>query len=205
MSIALISYGVPRSVVFILIIVLYLAITILKPLYIIYKSKSLKSIDRYVILNNKRPIFNYSYALGHGNDEDIENSLKRIINVYEQDNMRPIYSANLAVHQNKPKEVLDFVEQISGSDYKYYYSGISFAMRKQHEKAEEFSTKIRTPWMKHGLKAFLFKEEKEYEGFRREANLSISNAVGMQRYVMHHMMRRMEIEAFPNSKIESSK
>lgn len=205
LSITLISYGVPRSIVFILIIVLYLAISILKPLHTIYKSKSIKTLDRYVTLNNKRPIFNYSYALGHGNDQDIENSLKRIINVYSQDSMRPIYSANLAIHQNKPNEVLEFVEQISESDYKYYYSGISFAMRKQYDKAEEFSTKTRTPWMDHGLKAFIFKEKKEYEGFKKEAALSISNAVGMQRYVMHHMMRRMEIEAFPDMIKGSSK
>ncbi|WP_438314781.1 hypothetical protein [Sporosarcina sp. FA9] len=205
LSITLISYGVPRSIVFILIIVMYLAISILKPLHIIYKSKSIKTINRYVILNNKRPIFNYSYALGHGDDQDIENSLKRIINVYGQDSMRPIYSANLAIHQNKPKEVLEFVEQIDGSDYKNYYAGISFAMRKQYDKVEEFSTKIRTPWMSHGLKAVLFKEKKEYEGFQKEAALSISNAVGMQRYVMHHMMRRMEIEAFPDIKKGSSK
>lgn len=199
LSIALISYGVPRVIVFILIIVLYMAITVLSPLHIIYKSKSIRSIDRYVTLNNKKPIFSYSYALGHGNDQDIENSLKRIMNVYGQDDMRPVYGANLAIHQNKPGELLDFVEQISGTDYKNYYSGVAYAMRRNFDEAEEFLKSIRTPWMVHSLKAILSKQKNDYQGFRSEADKSIASAIGMQRYVLHHMMRRFEGEAFPDS------
>ena len=164
----------------------------LQPLYIIYKSKSIRSIDRYVVTNYKKPIFAYSYALAHGNDRDIEESLKRIMNTYKQEDMQHVYGANLAVHQRKPDALLEHVKEIKGQEYKDYYSGYAYVLRGNFEKASEFLSKVHTPWMIHSLKAVAAMERGNREDFRTEADKSIESTIGMQRYVLHHTMRRLE-------------
>src|SRR5690554_7297 len=67
LALGLILIGIPKWIVFILIIFLYLAYSVFWPAHIIYRSKSINAIHRYVLRNYKQPIFSYSYALGNGN------------------------------------------------------------------------------------------------------------------------------------------
>ncbi len=111
LSFVLISYGVPKWIIFIFdycfISWIYSAFW---PAHIIYKSKSIKAIGRYINSNHKRPIFGYSYALANGNDQDVEVALKRIMNTYSQEDMHDVYGANLAIFQNNSHEILKSCE-----------------------------------------------------------------------------------------------
>ena len=106
LTFVLISYGVPKWIVFLIVLALYVSVSILWPMYIIYKSTSLRVIGRYISSNYKKPIFGYSYALAHGDKRDVENALKRIMNTYTQQDMSDIYGANLALFQNNSKNLL---------------------------------------------------------------------------------------------------
>ena len=97
--------------------------------------------------------------------------------------MRHIYGANLAIHQNKPDELLDHAEQINGKIIKIIIPGAYAMCKGNFDEAAEF-LKSDTPWMIHSLKAVLFKEKNDYQGFRSEADKSIESAIGMQRYVV---------------------
>ena len=85
LGIGLILIGIPKWLVFILVILLYLAYSVFWPAHIIYRSKSINAINRYVKRHSDQPIFNYSYALGNGNYQDIEIALKRVMNTYDQE------------------------------------------------------------------------------------------------------------------------
>lgn len=205
LSIGLISFGTPKLVVFTLIIVLYISITVLWPIYILYKAKSIKAIDRYIITNYKKPIFAYSYALGHGNKRDIEDALKRIMNTYTQEDMYHVYGANLSIHNNKPDDIIDHAKEIKGQEYKNYYIGYANVLKGDFDKAREFLLNLRTPWMIHSLKAAAAKKRGNLDEFRAEADKSIKSAIGMQRYVLHHTMRRFEDESFASLKKNSER
>ena len=58
-------------------------------------------------------------------------------------------------------------------------------------KATEYSQKLRTPWLVHSLKAIIAMKQKNQDQFRTETSLATKNAVGMQRFVLHHMLNRM--------------
>ncbi|CAM3138307.1 hypothetical protein FITA111629_05870 [Filibacter tadaridae] len=192
----LLSFGLQRWIIFIIILVIYISVSAFRPMYIIYKTKSLRSIDRYVARNHKKPIFGYSYALAHGNERDIEESLKRIMNTYKQEDMYDVYGSNLALFQNDPKKLLEHVDNISSQEYKDYYSGFAYVMLGNFDRANEFLGKLRTPWMIHALKAFAALKRGSQEEFRQEADQSVSSAVGMQRYVLHHTLNRFETVGF---------
>jgi hypothetical protein len=184
------QYNVPKWATVLLIFTLFMIISAVWPFYIIYKSKSLRSIERYVIRNYKKPIFGYSYALGHGTKQDVEDALKRIINSYGQGDMQGVYGAQLALVQNNSKKVLEQTTKIEGQEYKEYYTGLAYVMNRNYTRAEESLASLHTPWMQHSLRAYAALKRQQMEEFERQSELSITSAEGMQRLVLHHMMRR---------------
>ena len=191
LAFGLILVGIPKWIVFILIIFLYLAFTVYWPAHIIYKSKSINAIHRYVRRNYNQPIFSYSYALGNGNDEDIEVALKRVMKTYDQEDMHDVYGANLAIHHNNPDEVLEHAKNIEGLDYQHYYHAYAYVLQGRLDEAAAHLEKLETPWMVHSIKAVVAKRRGDKEVFGNEATKSIESALGMQRYVLHHTMRRL--------------
>jgi hypothetical protein len=192
LTFVLLSFGVAKWIVVIAVLVLYISVSIVWPMYIIYQSKSLWAIGRYVSSNYKKPIFGYSYALANGNRQDIENSLKRIMNTYTQQDMSDIYGANLAIFQNNSKAVMGHAEKISGQEYKDYYLGHAFVMNGNFDKASDFLTKLHTPWMMHALKAYAAMKRGNRDEYGAEMDRSIDSATGMQRFVLHHTKKRFE-------------
>ena len=195
LSFVLISYGVQKWIIFVLIIVSYLGFTAFWPAHIIYKSKSIKAIGRYINSNHKRPIFGYSYALANGSDQDVEVALRRVMNTYSQEDMYDVYGANLAIHQNNSQELLNHATKIQSDDYRNYYKAYAYIVKGKFVESTEFSEKVRTPWMIHSLRAADAKKRGDMSAFKAEANKSIESALGIQRFVLFHTMRRMGNDA----------
>ena len=195
LSFVLISYGVPKVIIFVLIIVSYLGFTAFWPAHIIYKSKSIKAIGRYINNNHKRPIFGYSYALANGTDQDVEVALKRIMNTYSEEDMHDIYGSHLAIFQNDSQALLQHAEKIKSDDHRNYFKAYAFILKGKFMDSVEFSEKVQTPWMIYSLRAADAKKRGDMSAFKTAANKSIESALGIQRFVLFHTMRRMGNDA----------
>ena len=196
LAVALFLSGLQTWLVFTIILLFTFILTMGYPFYIIYKSRSLKLIDRYLSNNRRRPIFMYAYSLAHGSDEDIINSLKKIVKSYPQAEVQDVYNANLLVFQKDWKRLIDSTKSMTTTMYRDYYAGIGYTMSNNKEKASDSLSKVRIPWMFHSLKAIMALKQRQEDTFHKEAALATKQAVGMQRYVLHHMMKRMAEGAF---------
>ena len=194
-SFVLISYGVQKWIIFTLIIAGYLGFTAFWPAHIIYKAKSIKAIGRYIRNNHKRPIFGYSYALATGTDQDVEIALKRIMNTYSEEDMHDIYGAHLAILQNDSQALLQHAENIKSGDHRNYFKAYAYILKGKFMDSVEFSEKVQTPWMVYSLKAADAKKRGDQGVFKTAANKSIESALGIQRFVLFHTMRRMGNDA----------
>jgi hypothetical protein len=196
LAVALYLSGLQAWLVFTIILLFTFILTMGYPFYIIYKSRSLKLIDRYLANHRSRPIFSYAYSLAHGTDEEIINSLKKIVKSYPQAEIQDVYNANLLVFKKDWRRLIDSSKSMTTSFYRDYYAGIGYTMSNNKEKASESLSKLRTPWMVHSLKALIALKKGQEDVFTNEAVLATKQAVGMQRYVLHHMMKRMAEDAF---------
>ncbi|QTD40688.1 hypothetical protein [Sporosarcina sp. Te-1] len=149
-------------------------------------------IDRFIVHNHSKPLFGYAYALAHGSKEDVIQSLKRIIASYPQAEVQEIYKANLAFYQKDTKKLREIAQAMSSPDFTNYYSGLAAVLKKELPAAEELAKGIRTPWTYHSLQAAIAWKRKDTELFRQEADQAVRHAVGMQRYVIFHTMKRLE-------------
>ena len=116
LAVALFLSGLQTWLVFTIILLFTFILSMGYPFYIIYKSKSLKLIDRYLANHRSRPIFSYAYALAHGTDEEIVDSLNKIVKSYPQAEVQDVYSANLLVFQKDWRRLID-----SSKSMKTYY------------------------------------------------------------------------------------
>lgn len=196
LAVALFLSGLQTWLVFTIIMVFTFILTMGYPFYIIYRSRSLKLIDRYLANHRSKPIFSYAYALAHGTHKEIVDSLHKILKSYPQAEVQDVYSANLLVFQKDWRRLIDSSKSMNTAFYRDYYAGIGYTMSNNKEKSSESLSKLRTPWMLHSLKAIIALKQGQKDLFQKEATLATKQAVGMQRYVVHHMMKRMAEGAF---------
>lgn len=196
LAVALFASGLQMWLVFTLVMIFTFVLTMGYPFYIIYKSKSLKLIDQYLTNHKNKPIFGYAHALAHGTDEDIITQLNKILKSYANAEVQEIYKANLLVFQKNWRGLIDFSKTIGNAGYRDYYAGIGYTMSNNMGKATEYLQKLRTPWLVHSLKAIIALKQKNQDQFHNETKLATKNAVGMQRYVLHHMLNRMANSVF---------
>ncbi|MCM3744242.1 hypothetical protein M3193_08810 [Sporosarcina luteola] len=197
LAVALFLSGMQIWLVFTIIMAFTFILTMGYPFYIIYRSKSLKLIDRYLANHRSKPIFSYAYALAHGTDKEIIESLKKILKSYPQAEVQDIYNANLLVFQKDWRRLIDTSKSMATAFYRDYYAGIGYTMSNNKEKSSESLSKVGTPWMVHSLKAVIALKQGQRDLFQKEAALATKQAVGMQRYVLHHMLKRMAEDVFP--------
>lgn len=196
LAVALFLSGLQTWLVFTIIMVFTFIMTMGYPFYIIYRTRSLKLIDRYLANHRSKPIFSYAYALAHGTDKEIIDALNKILKSYPQAEVQDVYSANLLVFQKNWRRLIDSSKSMNTTFYRDYYAGIGYTMSNNKEKSSESLSKVRTPWMVHSLKAIIALKQGQKDLFQKEATLATKQAVGMQRYVVHHMMKRMAEGAF---------
>ncbi|MCG3087058.1 hypothetical protein [Sporosarcina cyprini] len=178
--------------VFVLILLATFGISFGYPIFITYRSKSIRMIDRFIVSNHSKPLFGYAHALAYGSKEDVIQSLKRIIASYPQAEVQEIYKANLAFYQKDTKKLREVAQTMASPDFKNYYSGLAAVLKKDLPVAEELAKEIRTPWTYHSLQAAIAWKRKDEQQFRQEADKAVQHAVGMQRYVIFHTMKRLE-------------
>lgn len=196
LAVALFLSGMPTWLVFTIIMVFTFVLTMGYPFYIIYRSRSLKLIDRYLANHRSKPIFSYAYALAHGTDKEIIDSLNKIVKSYPQPEVQDVYNANLLMFKKDWRRLIDSSKSMNTTFYRDYYAGIGYTMSNHKEKAAESLSKLRTPWMVHSLKALIALKQGQKDVFQKEVALATKQAVGMQRYVVHHSMNRMAEGAF---------
>lgn len=201
LAVALFLSGLQMWLVFTIVMVFTFILTMGYPFYIIYKTKSLKLIDRYLANHRSKPIFSYAYALAHGSDKEIIESLKKIVKSYPQAEVQDVYNANLLVFQKDWRGLIESSKSMTTTFYRDYYAGIGYTMSNNKEKSSEALSKVRTPWMVHSLKAVMALKKGQEDVFNSETVLATKHAVGMQRYVVHYMMKRLAKGVFSTEEV----
>lgn len=196
LALTLFIAGVQTWLVFTITMVFTFVLTMGYPFYIIYKSRNLKLIHQYLTNHRSKPIFGYAYALAHETDEEIINSLNRVLKSYSSAEVQEVYKANLYIYQKDWRNLIEASNTMGDSSYKNYYAGIGYTMSNNMEKSSECLSKLRTPWMSHSLKAMIAIKQKKKDVFEREAALSTKQAVGMQKHVLHYTLKRMAERTF---------
>ncbi|WP_033541333.1 hypothetical protein [Planococcus sp. CAU13] len=186
----LLSYNIPSWLVFLIVITFYLVAMALPNIYIVYYSNSLRGIERYIKRNRHKAIFSFPFALGHGNDEDVENAINRILESHKQPEMQAAYRTLLAIHRGLPHIAVQHAETIERDPMRSYYLAYAAAAAGDFQRAEALNEHISEPWMNYSIKAMIA-HEKNDSSFRSLADKSVEAARGVQKYTLLKSFSRM--------------
>lgn len=181
----------PFWVVILTTLVFLLAFVVLPQIFIVYRSNNEKSIEKYLIANKNKPIFAYPLALAHGNDVEIEGSLRAILAKHKQPYMQNVYKTILALHLKNIEAADIFAQKIDSEPLKSYYAAYIAAKKGNFEEAERHEENISVDWMIHSLHALYSSEKGDQETFSVESKKAIDGSRGVQKYIVIHSLKNV--------------
>lgn len=187
----LLSLNVSTWLIFALIIIFYFIAMVLPGVYITYFSNSVKQIERYITRNRRKPIFAFPYALGHGNDQDIEKSIEQILITYKQPAMQSAYRTLLAIYREQPGIAAQHADQIDREPMRSYYLAHIAASIGEFERAIFLNKQIDEPWMNLSIDALIAFQNND-PNFHSLVEKSVQAARGIQKYTLIKSFARME-------------
>ena len=132
----------PFWVVILTTLVFLLAFVVLPQIFIVYRSNNEKSIEKYLIANKNKPLFAYPLALAHGNDVEIEESLRTILAKHKQPYMQNVYKTILALHLKNIEAADIYAQKIDSEPLKSYYAAYIAAKKGNFEEAKRHEENI---------------------------------------------------------------
>ena len=181
----------PFLVVISTILVFLLAFVVLPQIFIVYRSNNEKSIEKYLNANKNKPIFAYPLALAHGNDVEIEESLRKILAKHKQPYMQNVYKTILALHLKNIDAADIYAQKIDSEPLKSYYAAYIAAKKGNFEEAERHEENISVDWMIHSLHALYSSEKGNQETFTIESKKAIDGSRGVQKYIVIHSLKNV--------------
>ena len=179
----------PFWIVILTILVFLLAFVVLPQIFTVYRSNNEKSIEKYLIANKKNPLFAYPLALAHGNDVEVEESLRIILAKHKQPYMQNVYKSILALHLKNIDAADTYAQQIDSEPLKSYYVAYIAAKKGDFDEAKRHEENISVDWMIHALHALYANEQGNEEMFTIESQKAIDGSRGIQKYIVIHSLK----------------
>jgi len=181
----------PLLVIISTMFVFFLAFVALPQVFTVYRSNNLRSIEKFLIANQKKPIFAYPLAMANGNHVEVEESLRAIIDKYKQPYMQNVYKTILALHLKNIEVADTYAQRIDNEPLKSYYAAYVAAKKGDFEEASRHEKNIGVEWMLHSLHALYAHEKGDQKEFEVESKKAISESRGVQKYLAFHFFKNM--------------
>lgn len=187
----LLSYNLSSWLIFLIVIGFYLLGMALPSIHAVYFSNSLRRIERYIKRNRHKAIFGFPYALGQGNEKEIEAAIERILKTHKQPDMQAAYRTLLAIYRGQPGVAAQHAEAIQREPLRSYYLAQAAASSGDFQRAISLNQEIREPWMNHSIEALIAFEKNDPQ-FDQLARKSVQSARGVQKYTLLKNFERMK-------------
>lgn len=192
LTIVMLMLELPIWFIYLSTLILYVLILVVPQMYTVYKSNNLKRIERYLEQNKRKPIFAYPLAIKTGDPEKIIESIQAILNKHNSRYMQEVYKTNLAFYENNVSKIEQLAKQISKEPLRTYYIAYVEVLKGNFEEARKQKENLPTGWMPYAIEAIIAKEQGDIVSFRKEADASIDQARGIQKFSLFYSFEHME-------------
>ncbi|MGN7477394.1 hypothetical protein ACTHOQ_06030 [Solibacillus silvestris] len=174
------------------VIVLFAICSIGRMYYIAYASTDLGKIKKYIEKNKKDPFLNYLLVVEEGTKEEEIDAMERVIAHYRQPVIKNTYEMNRAIRLDDWERARYFADKLPGTKYGPYGKACIAAFLGNREEAKSYP--LNTKWMEAAIEAQLALTENNLEAFDQFASDAIQGAKGLQRFALHHSLKKAKLE-----------
>ncbi len=187
----LLQWNVPMWLTTIIVLFVTITIFIGWPFYVIYRTRSIRLVDRYLKSYQNKPIFGYAYMLAHGTDEQLLHAIDAVIQRYPQKEMQVVSKGNRYMFTRDANGLMKYAQSIEPSEYRVYYLAVAHAMRGELEEASRYRKKLQTPWTIFLAEASIAHAKGDTVTTEAAIASAVATTRGLQRYSIYYGSKRM--------------
>lgn len=187
----LFSIGISPILIFLALFIYLFTLTILPYYNILFWTKNIKKVDRFLQNNRRKLLFHYYYALAHESPERQRSLLIAIIHDVEHSNDKHNYLATLFVHDGKYEQALLQAQHIEDDSLRMYTTAYIETLLGNYDVAHRSMQSIKTPWMVSAIAAHIAYNTKKPDAYQRFSNLAIQQSRGLERHLLAYRFSKL--------------
>ncbi|MDP9675764.1 hypothetical protein J2W97_001759 [Paenibacillus jamilae] len=179
-----------NALAFIIIFILIFLILYVPILFTVLWDSNLKRIEKFLMSRKSKPEYHLFYALAHEIDEEVEDSIRLLLQKYKGIHKQALYKTVLAFYKKEILTVKEEIEFIKPLAYKNYYRAIVCMEEGSNAEAHRIIHDIPTTWMKNALLSELELKSNHYSAALKLAQQALHQSKGLQKYVLFKTYQR---------------
>ncbi|EHS59034.1 hypothetical protein WG8_0912 [Paenibacillus sp. Aloe-11] len=140
--------------------------------------------------NKSKPEYHLFYALAHEIDEEVEDSIRLLLQKYKGIHKQALYKTVFAFYKKEILTVKEEIEFIKPLAYKNYYRAIVCMEEGNNAEAHKIIHEIPTPWMRNALLSELELKSNHHAAAAELAQQALHQSKGLQKYVLFKTYQR---------------
>ncbi|MEK4733203.1 hypothetical protein [Paenibacillus sp. FSL L8-0641] len=179
-----------NALAFIIIFILMFLILYVPILFTVLWDSNLKRIEKFLMSRKSKPEYHLFYALAHEIDEEVEDSIRLLLQKYKGIHKQALYKTVFAFYKKEILTVKEEIELIKPLAYKNYYRAIVCMEEENNMKAHKIIHDIPTSWMKSALLSELELKSNHHTEALKLAQQAVHQSKGLQKYVLFKTYQR---------------
>ncbi|MEE4571032.1 hypothetical protein V2U94_25800 [Paenibacillus polymyxa] len=179
-----------NALAFIIIFILMFLILYMPILFTVLWDSNLKRIEKFLMSRKNKPEYHLFYALAHEIDEEVEDSIRLLLQKYKGIHKQALHKTVLAFYKKEILTVKEEIELIKPLAYKNYYRAIVCMEEGNNAETHKIIHDIPTPWMRNAILSELELKSNHYTAALKLAQQALHQSKGLQKYVLFKTYQR---------------
>lgn len=178
-------YSWPKWTVFVFMVIACI-VMLGRMLYVLYGTKNIKSVEKFLASNRKEPIYAYVYEQAKGTKEEQLNAIEQILKKYPKGYIYQNYRFVREMLKEDYDVAFDEAKLIGKEPFMSYSKALVYAT--QGNRHDALSFELSKEWMREAILATLAKVENDKNSYEVHKQNAIQSARGIQRYGLIHSL-----------------
>ncbi|MFP5108956.1 hypothetical protein ACSU6B_19635 [Neobacillus sp. C211] len=141
--------------------------------------------EKFLIRNQKRPIYYLFYSLANNLDGDVEDAIKKVLLKYKTPARQALFRTIYSLYKHDTEKAKTNLERIQPLKLRQYYLALVCIEEDKLQDAISISDKINSNWMKNTILAEVYLKEGNIEKAKTYANQAVKETKGIQKYSIY--------------------
>ncbi|MBQ0138208.1 MAG: hypothetical protein KBT36_02830 [Kurthia sp.] len=186
----LIAIGIPPFFIFLLLFLYLVVFTLLPHLHIIFWTKNIKKVDRFLQNNRSKLFFSYFYAFAHESDDQQRILLQKIVQRKQPPDEEHYFKAMLALLNHDYSNANAEAKQIINHDFRIYTLAYIAIFEGNYDLASHLASELTTTWRKYTIRSLLAFQQNQLQEFYELSSYALEQTRGIERYVISHLLNK---------------
>lgn len=186
----LLSIGLSPLIIFILLFIYLLIFTLLPYINIVFWTKNLKKIDRFLQNNRNKIFLSYFYSFVNESKEQQHSLLQEIVKLKQPPDEKQYFKSMLALLNDDFLKANLEADKISEEELRIYTLAYIAIFKEDDSVAYTLANDLQTSWRKYAIHSLLAFRHNKLDDFHTFSSYALAKTRGIDHYVLNHILNK---------------